>query len=310
MGNIAPATTSPGGLPEGPERANGTEGTDGTDPTDGKAGKEGLAGQVGGRPNRSFLRSLAIQTRIIGALLMREVITRYGRHNIGFFWLFVEPMIFTLGVTALWTAVQSSHNVRLPIVAFAVTGYSSVLLWRNMPNRLVGAVGPNLALMYHHNVKVFDVYAARLALEALGASISFSVLTLCFVAMGWMQWPEDVGKVLLGWFMLAWFGASLALLVGAISERTEIVEKVWPPLTYLIFPLSGAAYMVDWLPAAAQNAVLYLPMVHGVELLREGYFGSAVRAHYDMVYMASACLGLTFFGLVQERHISRRLSPE
>ena len=298
MGDTAPAGSIPAQRPEGSETPKAVEAS------------APPVGSAAGRPNKSFLRSLAIQTRVIGALLMREVITRYGRHNIGFFWLFVEPMIFTLGVTALWTAVQASHNIRLPIVAFAVTGYSSVLLWRNMPNRLVGAIGPNLALMYHRNVKVFDVYAARLALEAVGASISFSVLALCFIAMGWMQWPEDVSKVLLAWFMLAWFGAALALLVGAISERTEIVEKVWPPLTYLIFPLSGAAFMVDWLPDAAQKAVLYLPMVHGVELLREGYFGSAVRAHYDMAYLASACLAMTFFGLVQERHISRRLSPE
>lgn len=259
---------------------------------------------------RSFTRSLAIQLRVVGALLMREVITRYGRHNIGFFWLFVEPMIFTLGITALWTAVQSTHNVRLPIVAFAVTGYSSVLLWRNMPNRLVGAIGPNLALMYHRNVKVIDVYLARLALEALGASVSFAVLAMCFTAMGWMQWPEDISKVLLAWFMLAWFGASLAIFIGAVSERTEIIDKIWAPITYLTFPLSGAAFMVEWLPPAAQKAVLYLPMVHGVELLREGYFGSAVHAHYDIVYMASACLCLTFFGLMQERHVSRRVTPE
>ena len=128
--------------------------------------------------------------------------------------------------------------------------------------------------------------------------------------MGWMQWPEDISKVLLAWFMLAWFGASLAIFIGAVSERTEIIDKIWAPITYLTFPLSGAAFMVEWLPPAAQKAVLYLPMVHGVELLREGYFGSAVHAHYDIVYMASACLCLTFFGLMQERHVSRRVTPE
>ena len=258
----------------------------------------------------SLRRSFAIQLRVVGALLMREVITRYGRHNIGFFWLFVEPMLFTVGVVTLWSLVQGGHDARLPIVAFAVTGYSSVLLWRNMPNRLVGAVGPNLALMYHRNVKVMDMYLARLALEAVGGSISFVVLATCFTLMGWMQPPEDIGTVLLGWFMLAWFGAALAILVGAISERTEIIEKIWHPITYLTFPLSGAAYMVDWLPPAAQKAALYLPMVHGVEILREGYFGSAVRAHYDLGYMAGFCLLMTFFGLLQERHISRRLAPE
>ena len=91
----------------------------------------------------SLLRSLRIQMRVIGALLMREVLTRYGRHNIGFLWLFIEPMLFTLGVTALWTFSNVHHGSNIPIVAFAVTGYSSVLLWRNMPGRYVsGALEP------------------------------------------------------------------------------------------------------------------------------------------------------------------------
>ena len=47
--------------------------------------------------------SWRIQRRVIWALVMREILTRYGRHNIGFLWLFVEPMIFTLLVTLLWS---------------------------------------------------------------------------------------------------------------------------------------------------------------------------------------------------------------
>lgn len=258
----------------------------------------------------SLRRSLAIQIRVIGALLMREVLTRYGRHNIGFLWLFVEPMLFTLGVTALWTAAKATHGSNLPIVAFALTGYSSVLLWRNMPSRTVGSIAPNLALMYHRNVKVMDVFLSRLILEAMGASISFVVLGLFFVSVGWLKPPEDILQVLFAWFMLAWFGSALALLVGSVSERSEIVEKLWHPAMYLLFPLSGAGFMVEWLPHAAQEVILLLPMVHGVELLREGYFGSAVRAHYDVPYMASICLILTVLGLAQERYISRRVAPE
>ena len=255
-------------------------------------------------------RSFTIQMRVIGALLMREILTRYGRHNIGFMWIFVEPMIFTLGVTTLWSFAKMNHGSSIPIVAFAITGYSSVLLWRNMPGRCVGAVEPNLSLMYHRNVKVIDVFAARILLEAVGATISFIVLSVFFIAIGWMQGPQDVLKVLLGWFMLAWFGASAALLVGSLSERSEIVEKLWGPTTYLLFPLSGAGFMVDWLPPAAQNFLLCLPMVHGVEILREGYFGSMVRSHYNISYMASICLVLTILGFSQERYISKRVTPE
>ena len=110
--------------------------------------------------------------------------------------------------------------------------------------------------------------------------------------------------------MLSWFGAALALLVGTLSARTEIVEKIWHPFSYLLFPLSGAVFMVEWLPPMAQEVVLILPMVHGVELLREGYFGSMVHARYDLPYMATFCLVLTLLGLTQERVVSRQVMPE
>jgi ABC-type polysaccharide/polyol phosphate export permease len=251
-----------------------------------------------------------IQRRVIGALLMREVLTRFGRHNIGFLWLFVEPMLFTLGVTALWTLAGAANGSNLPIVAFALSGYSSVLLWRNMPSRCIGAITPNLALMYHRHVKVVDIFAARLLLEAAGATISFMVLGIIFSVIGWVTPPEDIGKVLFAWFMLAWFGFSLAIFMGAWSEQSEIVDKLWHPASYLLFPLSGAAYMVDALPKTAQEFVLLLPMVHGVELLREGYFGSTFKAHYSLGYMVVCCAFLNLLGLAKVREISRTVMPE
>ena len=67
---------------------------------------------------QTLRHSWEIQLRVVGALLIRETLTRYGRHNIGFLWLFAEPMLFTLGVTALWTATKTVHGSDLPIVAF------------------------------------------------------------------------------------------------------------------------------------------------------------------------------------------------
>ena len=255
-------------------------------------------------------RSFEIQRRVIGALLLREVLTRYGRHNIGFLWLFVEPMLFTLGVTGLWTLAGAHHGSNIPIVAFAVTGSSSVLLWRNMPSRCVCAIEPNLALMYHRNVKIMDIFAARLLLEACGATMSFTVLSLIFISLGWMPPPQDLIKIIFGWIMLAWFGASLALLLGAVSERSDLIEKLWHPVSYLLFPLSGAAFMVEYLPAFAKKSIMVLPMVHGVEILREGYFGTMVKAHYNIPYMVAVCLILTILALSQERRTSKLVTPE
>lgn len=258
----------------------------------------------------SLLESWRIQRRVIGALFLREVITRYGRNNIGFLWLFVEPMLFTLGVTALWTALQSYHGSSLPIAAFALTGYSSVLLWRNMPSRCIGAIGPNFTLLHHRYVKILDIFISRVLLEAMGATISFVVLSIFFISIGWISMPEDALKIVLAWAMLAWFGASLALLLGALNERSELVDKFWHPLSYLMFPLSGAAFSVDALPSNVQEIALWIPMVNGVELLREGYFGSQYQAHYSIGYLAVVCLLLSFLALFFTRIAARELNQE
>jgi capsular polysaccharide transport system permease protein len=254
--------------------------------------------------------SLAIQARVIGALLMREVLTRYGRHNIGFMWLFLEPMLFTLGVTALWTATKGTHGSNLPILPFAITGYSSVLLWRNSVSHCAKAIQPNLALLFHRNVAVIDLFAARILLEIAGGTASLFVLCAIFIFGGWMKTPDDLFKMMLAWALLAWFAASLSLIVGAISERSEMFVRIWHTMSYLLFPVSGAIFMVDWLPRPMQEIVLWLPMVHCVELLRDGYFGSMVRTHYDIAYVAATNLLLLLVGLICVKRTTELVGTE
>jgi ABC-2 type transport system permease protein/capsular polysaccharide transport system permease protein len=159
-------------------------------------------------------------------------------------------------------------------------------------------------------VRPIDIYLSRLLLEATGATVSFIILTIFFHLIGWLELPEDVLQVIGGWLMIAWFGVGLALLLGTLSEASETVEKLWHPMSYLLFPLSGAAFLVESLPKQAQEVVLWLPMVHGVEFLREGFFGSKVIAHYDLSYMALINLVLTVLGLAQLRIVGRTVTPE
>lgn len=258
----------------------------------------------------SLIHSFAIQRRVIGALIIREIITRYGRHNIGFLWLFFEPMLFTLGITTLWTAIKVTHGTNLPISAFALTGYSSLILWRNCSNRGVKAIEANHSLLYHRNVKVFDVFAARMLLEVTGVTTSALVLTLLFSFAGLMSLPTDTLTVIYGWVLTAWLAISLGFIVGAATERSEVIERVWHVFTYLMFPLSGAAFMVDWFPKNIQSFLLWIPMVHGTEMIRHGFFGSVVRTHENPAYLILVNLILTIIGLALARETGRRVEPE
>jgi ABC-2 type transport system permease protein/capsular polysaccharide transport system permease protein len=258
----------------------------------------------------SFWQSLMIQKRVVGALLMREILTRYGRHNIGFMWLFAEPMIFTLGVTVLWNLTNHHSADGISITAFVLTGYSMILLWRNMPGRCVGAIGPNASLLFHRQVKPMDVFLSRLILESLGATISFVILSFLFISLGLVKPPHDILVVFEGWMLLIWYAASISLLVGSLSEKTEIIERVWHVIQYLMIPLSGSFFMMESLPQQAREILMYIPTVNCAEIIREGYFGNGYHWHYDYNYLLGVNTALLFLGLAQVRDMSRKFTPE
>ncbi len=253
--------------------------------------------------------SFAIQRRVIWALLMREVITRYGRHNIGVLWLVAEPMFFTLGVAALWTAAGLGHGSSMPIAAFAITGYSSVLLWRNTVSKCNAGIHHNFNLLYHRNVRVMDVFVTRILLEVGGTTASFVLLAATMIAIGFIPVPTNLLTSILGWILLAWFGAALATLVGAAASFSEVVDRIWHPISYFMFPLSGAAFMVDWFAPPVREFLLWLPMVHGVEMVRDGFYGHLMRTHYDPSFMVVTNLFLSLAGLLLLRVAGRNVRP-
>jgi ABC-type polysaccharide/polyol phosphate export permease len=244
-----------------------------------------------------------INRRVIGALVLREMLTRYGRNNIGFLWLFVEPLLFTLVVISVKGARIGVYKDLISGVAFAVTGWPALMLWRNMPNRCMGALKSNRSLLHHRQVTIPDIFMARIVVEFMAASTSFIFITAGFYALGRLMAPEDILKVVAAWLLLAWFGAGLALTLGSLSERFVVLENLWRPMSYILMPLSGIAFLVETLPPNLQELVLWIPMLNCVELLRDGWFGSLFQAHYDIGYVVIFNLCLSFVGLSLLRQI-------
>jgi capsular polysaccharide transport system permease protein len=243
-------------------------------------------------------RALRVQLRVIGALLMREVITRYGRHNIGFLWLLMEPVVFSVGVVVLWNLLRGMHGFRVEVTPFIVTGYASLLLWRTCSFRGLKAIEPNRSLLHHRFVKIQDIFFARMLLELAGVTAAFIVLVTAMVTLELMKFPKDVFLLTAGWLLMAWFSACLGTILGCLSEYTDLVERLWHPVSYFLLAVSGAFFMVDWLPAGAQEAVLWVPMVHPIEMMRAGYWGDSPQFHFSVPYIGLVCLAMSLLALV------------
>jgi ABC-2 type transport system permease protein/capsular polysaccharide transport system permease protein len=149
---------------------------------------------------------------------------------------------------------------------------------------------------------VVDIFTARIILELISITSVLIMLALALWAVDWVALPENIMQVMGGWFLLCWFAAALGMTIGGLAEKIEVVGRLWPPLSYILMAVSGVAFTVNALPPAAQDVILWIPMINALEYIREGWFGSAMHAHYDLGYLTivNVVLSLIGFSLVRQ----------
>lgn len=268
-----------------------------------------LASVAVGRPGpvERLIAGLRIQLIVIGALMMREIHTRFGRHHMGYMWLFFEPMI--LGGCIAGLHALSGHGLPggLDTASFYIVGYTPYYLFRSILNRSAGALHANAPLFYHRQVTFLDIMISRNLLD--GASVMIAVLIMLGGLGAFTDvWPVDLVWMAFGITLILLFchGFSLIIVAGTVWG-TETIERLIHPLTYLTIPITGAFFMVFWFPTEMQELILLIPTVHMFEIIREGQFGPVVPYHYDLVYVTVWILALNLLGLLALRAAKPRL---
>lgn len=242
--------------------------------------------------------------------MLRELTTRFGRENIGFLWIMVEPLLFAVLVGILWRVTKGPQEYGINIVAFVVTGYIPLVFFRSSVSRAVSSFTANGSLMYHRQIKILDLILVRFAVELIGHMMAYLFIALVLWAFDFFPTPYSLGIFLMGWGYYALFTLSVTLVIAPLSEYSDVLEKIIPVTTYLMVPFSGAFFLVSVLHGNAREAALYSPPVHGMEMMRYGIFGPSIDPHFDFIFPLSFCLPCAALGLLLCRTVRRRLVIE
>lgn len=226
---------------------------------------------------------------------MRELTTRFGREGLGFVWVIAEPLMFCLGVLVMWTLIKPEYEHGIRLGPLVMTGYMSLLLYRHMISFSLGAVEANIGLLHHRQITIVHIFLARNLMEFGGTTAAFIVVYIVLIALGQVGLPADWLLLYSGWTTTGLVGFGLALIFAGLAVRYELMERLVPVLSYAMIPLSGAFFMVAWLPAQYRESFLLIPLPHGIEMVRAGVLGEFVPTYYHPAY-ALAC-GAVMIGL-------------
>jgi capsular polysaccharide transport system permease protein len=255
----------------------------------------------------AFSQGFAIQRRVMSAIILREVRTRFGRHQLGYLWAFAEPLFWVLTFAAVRYVMGAAPPSGMDILAFFATGIITFILFRNTVTHCMAAILGNRQLLFYPQVRPLDVALGRAWLEAATlVAVFVGILGVAAFIRGELV-VDDPLRVVLG-LAGAWLlGTGFGMCCMGLWVYFPAIERIVPILLRPLFFVSGLFFTANELPAEVRDYMLYNPVLHAVELVRDGWFVEYEAYHLDIPYLFAWGLPLFYLGLLVERYARGRM---
>jgi capsular polysaccharide transport system permease protein len=244
----------------------------------------------------SLSRGIAVQARVIGALIVREFHIRFGRNNIGFVWMIVEPALLSVGISVIHFVIVHQPPLGLMVVPFYASGYSCYCLFRSMVNRAGKTMEGNAVLLQHRHISMFDIVFARAVLDTAAFFFAGLIVLVAAAALGVGVIPQRPLLFLEAWGFNAWFCFGIAMWALAGCIKWPVLDRFIHPATYFTLVVSGTFVVSEQIPEPFRDWTAWVPLMQISEIVREGVFKSFTSTAADPPYMITVCLVLTVTG--------------
>ncbi len=244
-----------------------------------------------------------VQGRVIGALILREARTRYGRAQLGYAWALAEPVVLVLTFVAVFKALGRPALYGNSLYLFFATGVLPYLAFRRVSSFVTHALEANRALLSFPVVRPLDTMIARALLEAATVVLVALLILGLPVAMFEAEPPARPVHMAGAFAVLMLLGFGSGVLNAAVIARFESWKAVEPMLSRPLFFISGIFFLPDNLPERVRAALGWNPVLHGVEWMRYGYYFNYRAAGLDAGYLIAWAVVLTLIGLAAARSI-------
>lgn len=252
----------------------------------------------------------AFQGRIIGALMMREMRTRFGEYHFGYVWALIEPLVQIGILSGMFYVMGSRPPLGLSYETFFFTGYVSFAIFRDLSTRAGTAVSANRALLALPPVRNMDAVWARLGLEIMTIVAGTSFLVLIFLYLEVPIIPSDPLRVAYGFSAMVALGMGFGVLNAVLVALVKPWSMMLSWFMRLQYFLSGVFFLPEKLPPVALDILVWNPAAHGIAMVREGFYSgykcNLLMSEYPFVVGAA----LAVLGLTLEKSFRRRVDAK
>ena len=263
------------------------------------------------RPERqppSLAEDIVTRWRVIYAIMLRDIRTRFGQTRLGYFWAIMEPIthLMTLG-TVFYAVNHAPPPVGDNLFLFYITGLVPFLMFSHVSHDVMSAAEANNAMLQLPIVKRTDIMVAnalrQFATELLVGIIIFSIAGL----LGQRGVPADpltaMAAITLLWLLAVGVGAFNLVILEAFPSY----ETLYASLIRMLYVASGIYFSPISMPDWVREILAWNPILQGIEYFRSGFFPQYDPHWLDVNYLLIWVVASIGLGFALERALRARM---
>jgi len=251
---------------------------------------------------------LRFQTaRAITALIIREMITTYGRSPGGYFWAVAQPVALIMVLSLAFSLILRSPPLGTNFILFYASGLLPLRMFQTLTINVGGALQFSKPLLGYPRVTFIDAIAGRTILTVL------TQIVIGVVILGGIRLWTESGDILtfeliaLAYVSVIILGVGIGMLNCFLFTLLPVWRLFWGVLTGPLILLSAVIYLFEDVPLAAQNLLWYNPLVHVTGLSRMGFYATYNPSYISLTFVLACAVIPAFFGVLLLRKYGRSI---
>lgn len=218
--------------------------------------------------------SWEITVSVYYALFIRHLTNRLFEKRFAWFWLLAEPVMFIAVMLAIRISIRGlrSDIGGVDFIPWMVIGLTAFFMFRGAMNHAMGAGNANQGLFAYRQIHPIDPVLVRVFTEGLIYIFVILFFAILLALLGYNMTPHHLLMVMGIWVSLWFLGLGIGLILAVATIKVQELRKIVSVMSLPLLILSGAFLPIHYMPYSVQQILLYNPILHGVELIRVGYF--------------------------------------
>ncbi len=255
--------------------------------------------------NHRFLVNFKKYRFLLTELVKRDIKIRYRRSVLGIFWSFLEPLLFMIVLTIIFSTLFKNAVANYPV--YLLTGRLAYTFFAQGTSGAMFSIYKNASIIKKIYVPKY-MYTLGVTISSLITFLlSFVVLFLVMIATH-APFTLFIPLAIVPLIFLLIFTIGVGLILATVTVFFRDIEHLYGVFLTLLMYGSAIMYPASIIPAPYQFLLTYNPLYASIILFRDCFLYGQWFNPFTLMYaivssIAALLIGVMFFYRFQDKFI-------